>query len=324
MNDLHKHHDGVPKIKPPPDIGERCDTCLTCKGIKANMGNRDTHEDATVLGQGIWMDFWFMVQSSQTPGRLERLSAHDGETAYLLITCHNIDMMWGVSTKGKKPPLSWLNRWFSQYFPNDVQHRYAAMDKGGELANNPEVMALLDEFDYAPRLTAHDASHQNASAERPHQTIGNALRIILTGANVLLWPYAFYYMMFLHNLLPHGVKGVPHTRAGFGRPNLNRIHTFGCCVYGRPPSKRNHKLNNNVFRAMFLNFTGNMSQVHYCDLDTKRFKTATHVKFDEGMSDLENPTPHSRQLRDALGGAGGPPPGGGGGGDTSHGLWLVC
>jgi hypothetical protein len=50
-----------------------------------------------------------------------------------------------------------------------------------------------------------------------------------------------------------------------------------------------------------------MSQIHYYDLDTKPFKTATHAKFDEGMSDLENPTLHSRQLRDDLDGKEFPP-----------------
>jgi hypothetical protein len=212
LNDLHKHRDGVPNIKLPPDIGEGCDTCITCKGRNANMVNRDTREDATVLEQGILMDFGFMVQSSKTPGRLECLSGHDGETAYLLLTCHKTDMMWGVATKGNKPPVAWLNRWFSQYHPTDVQHRYAAMDKGGELANDPEVMALLDKFDYAPRPTALDAYHQNAPAERLHKIIGNALRTMLTGANIdfKFWPYAFYYMMFLHNFLPHG-KNWCHT-----------------------------------------------------------------------------------------------------------------
>jgi hypothetical protein len=95
-----------------------------------------------------------MVQSSKTPGRLEHLSGHDGETEYLLITCHKTDMIWGVATKGKKPPAAWLNRWSSQYLLKDVQYHYARMDKGIELANNPEVMALLDKFNYVP-LNAH-------------------------------------------------------------------------------------------------------------------------------------------------------------------------
>ena len=35
--------------------------------------------------------------------------------------------------------------------------------------------------------------------------------------------------------------------------------------------------------------------------DTDRVKTDLHAKFDEGMNDLDTPTPNSRQLRIALG-----------------------
>jgi hypothetical protein len=243
-----------------------------------------------------------MVQSYKTLGHLERLSGHDGETDYLIVTFRKTYMLWGISTKGKMTPIAWITRWFEQYRPKDVRHRYTAIDKGGELTNNPKIMALLDTYEYTPHPTSPMAFNQNAPGKRPHHTIGNVLRTMLTEANMdfNFWPYAFYYIMFLHNVLPHLDKGVPYTRAGFRCPSLSRIHTFGCHVYVRPPSKRNKKLDNNVCCSLFIGFTSTMSQIHYYALDTKRFKTTTRVKFDEGISYLEIPTPHSKQLRDAL------------------------
>ena len=44
-----------------------------------------------------------------------------------------------------------------------------------------------------------------------------------------------------------------------------------------------------------------MSQIYYLDNATTRVKTTIHATFDEGMNDLDKPTPNARILHQALG-----------------------
>jgi hypothetical protein len=207
---LHTHVDGILAINFAPDV-EGCDTCWSCKLRNAARGTGDTRKDATILGQGISLDFGFIVQRSKDMARFEKFMGLNGETAYLLLADHKSDMLFGIATFGKAPPLSWLNRWLAQYRPSDVSFRYACMDGGGELSNNGDVQKLLAHHGYAIRPTAPASSFQNAPGERPHQDIGAALQVILRGANVdnKFWPFAFNYALQISNVLPHGDRGVP-------------------------------------------------------------------------------------------------------------------
>jgi hypothetical protein len=76
---LHKYVDGIPAIKLPPDI-EGCDICGTCKLRNTSRGTGDTRKDATVPGQGISLDFGFIVQRSKGLARYEKLLGLNGET----------------------------------------------------------------------------------------------------------------------------------------------------------------------------------------------------------------------------------------------------
>jgi hypothetical protein len=65
LSDLHKHVDGIPQIALPTDI-DGCPSCWVCKIQRTNRGSADTRQDATVVGQGISMDWGFIVQRSKT------------------------------------------------------------------------------------------------------------------------------------------------------------------------------------------------------------------------------------------------------------------
>ena len=58
------------------------------------------------------------------------------------------------------------------------------MDQGGELYKNPEVVNTFKVFGYEIRPTGADASNQNGPVERGHRTVANAIRALLTGANL--------------------------------------------------------------------------------------------------------------------------------------------
>ena len=78
------------------------------------------------------------------------------------------------------------------------------MDGGGELGRCREILDTFANFGYQTQLTGPDSSHQNGPGERPHQTIGDALRAMLTGVSLCpaFWPYAFYHFVRLYNFVP--------------------------------------------------------------------------------------------------------------------------
>jgi hypothetical protein len=160
ISEMHQHVDGIPKIQNPPSI-DGCDTCCACKMRKSARGTGDTRREATMVGQGISMDFGFIVQRSKDPTHLEKCVDLNGETDYLLIADHLSDLLWGIATTGKSPPLAWLNRWFAQFRPQTTTSLFTAMDEGGEMARNPGILALLEKFGYVVRPTAPDSSFQN-------------------------------------------------------------------------------------------------------------------------------------------------------------------
>jgi hypothetical protein len=120
----------------------------------------------------------------------------NGETAYLLLADNKTNMIFGIATVGKSPPLAWLKRWLAQYHPSQVSFQYACMDGYGELANNGEIQKLLAHPDYTIQPTATASSFQNAPGEFPHHDIGAALQVMLCSTNLenKFWPFAFNYV----------------------------------------------------------------------------------------------------------------------------------
>eukprot|EP00957_Ditylum_brightwellii_P121921 9297470-Ditylum_brightwellii.AAC.1 len=97
------------------------------------------------------------------------------------------------------------------------------MDLGGELGKQPEVQLLLQQHGYNVRPAAPDALYQNAPGNRPHQTIANAIRTMLEGANLLekYWSYALYHYTNLHRYVTHrGRDKTPYKIITVKRPDL--------------------------------------------------------------------------------------------------------
>ena len=49
------------------------------------------------------------------------------------------------------------------------------MDQGGELEHSCKVVQLIESAGYSIELTVSESSRQNASDERPHRIIGDAV-----------------------------------------------------------------------------------------------------------------------------------------------------
>ena len=159
------------------------------------------------------------------------------------------------------------------------------MDGGGELGKSREIHQTFANFGYAVELTGPDSSNQNGPGERPHQTIGDALRAMLSGANLRpnFWAYAFYHYIRIYNFLPHGTRpSSPYVMCGTELPDLSKLRTFGCRVHVRPTTARTGKLVPNSRLGIFLGYSRSLKVLYYYDVGSAIVKTATHARFDEG------------------------------------------
>ena len=185
-----------------------------------------------------------MVQRSQNAKRQHNLIGLNGETCYALITDHFSGRLYGRAFATKAPPVEWVNNWLANNTP-DCPDKYVRMDGGGELGRSRDIRQTFLNFGYTVEVTGPDSSHQNGPGERPHQTIGDALRSMLSGANLQasFWPYAFYHYLRLYNFVPHGTRtSSPYEMCGSKLPNLSKLRTFGCRVHVRPTTARYGKV----------------------------------------------------------------------------------
>ena len=81
------------------------------------------------------------------------------------------------------------------------------------------------------------------------------------------------------------------------RCSLKGIRTFGCRVYVKLPGIRSAKLDTHHRTGLFLGYANTMRNIYWYDDTTNRIKIATHFRFDEGMSDLPDPTPNIKILQ---------------------------
>ena len=293
---MHRFVKGMPAFDLPNAL-EECPICLAAKLWKQPSGSASTMR-STICNQGISIDFGFMVQRSSNSKRQHNLIGLNGETCYALITDHYSGCLYGRAFGTKAPPLEWINNWLANNSPN-CPDKHVRMDGGGELGKSRDIHQTFANFGYTVGVTGPDSSHQNGPGERPHQTIGDALRAMLSGANLkpCFWPYAFYHYVRLYNFVPHGTRtSSPYEMCGSDLPNLSKLRTFGCRVHVRPTTARYGKQVPNSRLGIFLGYSRTLKVLYYYDTDSALVKTATHARFDEGMNDIVDAPPPNVQI----------------------------
>jgi hypothetical protein len=263
--------------------------------------------EATHLGQGLALDVGFMFQRSKNKNRADLLTGINGCNAYCIVYDFLTEVIFGITLIGKLTPLTWLHILLTRIAPPaSVTRRIVRMDLGGETGLNPDINALLTRHCYVTQPTGASASNQNPTAERPHQTIANAIRAMLFGANIppKYWEYAFYFFLRIHTVLPHGKKTVSPYHMATNRPaDLTRLRTFGCVIYALSTKKRIGKLTmENVSKGIFLGYGASMKTFIYENIRTRRICRATHATFDEAQLNAlpRDLSPNSKALWSAL------------------------
>ena len=295
---MHKFADGIPKLPEANEL-QTCPICVRAKLHKAAKSKKDSRH-ATVCGQGISIDFGFMVQTSADKERKNTLTGLNGETAYCLIADHHSGTLYGATLRSKAPPVEYISQWIAIHGKGiETPGKYVRMDLGGELGRSTEIKNLFRNSGYAIEPTGADSSHQNGPGERPHRTIGDGVRALLGGANLppKFWPYAFHHFLRLYNVTNHGVKEkTPHEICTGQRPNLQHLKTFGCRVYSlanNPNKNFRDKAVSDVRIGIFLGFGKTMKTALVYDSNTGRIRESQHVAFDESFNGEKERPPNA-------------------------------
>ena len=121
----------------------------------------------------------------------------------------------------KKPPIATVSS-FLDTQGNKKGLQRVQTDQGGELAWSSFFCACIDKVGFILETTSAGASFQNAITERPHRTLADKIRTILSGANLNsdYWSHALRHAAYIKNRLPHqSLPGhiTPFQTRGYGR-----------------------------------------------------------------------------------------------------------
>ena len=288
LYNAHRFVDGVPRFKHEHPILDNCPTCIQAKQTKSSATDEPTIT-AKQPYQGLSVDFMFSGTKSKDTNRRKHFVGINGETSALVLMDHFTRHIVGESRLSKAPPVEFLRHFLEQRSPN-CDDKYVVMDQGGELYKSPAVQKLFEQYGYTIHPTGADTSRQNA-VERHQRTIANGIRSLLIGSGLpaKFWPYAFHHYVHLKNaiIVPRKQQTSP-TEAALGKKdNLSSLRTFGCRIWVRPPGRLTSKFTSRSLKGIFLGYLPNTTKnVVWYDVNTKKIKYASHVRFDEGMNDL--------------------------------------
>jgi len=244
---------------------------------------------ACAPGQHFQVNFGFMKGSGY--GKMDEegrtITSIDGFCSYFLIIDRKTRYVWVFLTKTKKPPINIFAQFLKDHGHPTAPNHTVRSDRVGELWGSQAFRDTVQNVGFIMDPTAPRAAFQNAKAERPNRNFGKTVRCLLYNANLgpEYWSFALLHAVYIKNRLPHcATNQVPLTAYSGKRPNAKRLRLFGCPIVVRH-SDQKAKLDLNTSAVIFLGYTATDKNVLYRDSVTGRFKTATHVVFDEaGMT----------------------------------------
>ena len=254
---------------------------------KRKKGFNDDPDRALVPGGRFNMDFGFVCGDTVTKSKdSPLLTSNEGYNCYLLIADEYSRYLWVFLFASKAPPIETVKSFLNTH---GLKHglRRVQTNQGGELAKSAKFRDMIQQSGYTLEPTAAGASFQNAIVERPHQTLSDMMRAMISGAGMPsdYWLYAIQHAVYIKNQLPH--QSLQNFRTPFqeytGRvPDLSHLRTFGSRVTVGRPQGRRYKLDNTATTTgVFLGYTSSNQNVWYKDDTTGLVKSARHVIFDE-------------------------------------------
>ena len=155
------------------------------------------------------------------------ITSKEGYNCYLLIADEYSRHLWIFLFADKKPPVATITSFLGTHGLKSGLRRIRT-DQGGELSGSTAFRSCVNAAGYTLEVTGAGASFQNAIVERPHRTLANMMRTMLSGANLpsTYWSYAITHAVYVKNRLPHSAlpgRITPFQRYTKRMPDLTHL-----------------------------------------------------------------------------------------------------
>ena len=139
----------------------------------------------------------------------------------------------------KKPPIDTVTTFLGNHGAKQGL-RWVRTDQSGKLAGSANVRKCIIDAGFTLETTGAGALFQNGIVERPHRTLANMMRTMLSGVNLdsSYWSYAIQHAVYIKNILPHNkLPGyiTPFERYTGCCLDLSHIRVFGSHVTVKQP-----------------------------------------------------------------------------------------
>ena len=201
---IDKVTDGVPSLRKRSPFFS-CNDCSRGKMTSQMKGYNKTPDRAEIPGGRYHMDYGFVrgkkvIKSEDGP----LVTSKEGFNCYLLIADEFSRHLWIFLFSNKEPPIATVTAFLSTHGLKSGLRRVRT-DQGGELAGSTKFKKCIADAGYILETTGAGASFQNAIVERPHRTLADMMRTMLSGANLSsdYWSHAIRHAVYIKNRLPH-------------------------------------------------------------------------------------------------------------------------
>ena len=214
------------------------------------------------------------------------ITSKEGYNCYLLVADEHSRHLWIFLFANKEPPVDTITNFLSTHGLKSGLRRVRT-DQGGELAGSTAFKKCIANSGYILETTGAGASFQNAIVERPHRTLADMMRTMLSGANLSsdYWSHAIRHAVYIKNRLPHSALAggmTPFQAYTSRRPDLSHIRVFGSHVTVKQPRIRRTKLDkDHTTTGIFFCFTATNRNIWFEDTTTGELKNTRHLIFDE-------------------------------------------
>ena len=240
----HKCCNGVPEFKddaPCPTL-DQCASCIRAKLKKESSGKDGFDSDNVQLPhQCVSIDSAFAGSLSEDKTQRQDIEGINGETCWLMIQDKFGKMACcDVRISKTPPPVQFVDEFLKDCAPAEATQKHVMLNQGVELCGLPQMLKIFKKHNCTVFPTALDVSNNNP-VERHHQTISNAVRTMMTGANLLIefWPHCLLHAVCVFHSLPS--KGQTTSPTEITRTkqeeHWTQLRTFGCRVWMRPPGQ---------------------------------------------------------------------------------------
>ena len=156
-------------------------------------------------------------------------------------------------------------------------------DNGGEFLSK-EWKKFLKDRGIRHETTSPDTPEQNGDAERQNRSIFDRVRTVLidAGLPLFLWAEATNYIVYTKNRnSAHALTNTtPYEVRYKDKPDISRLHPFGCKAYVFIHPKNRKKLSPRAFEGIFVGYADTQKAYRIYIPSKRKIICSVHVKFD--------------------------------------------